>query len=153
MDEIDQKIEIYGIFVRTITATENRRQQASTIYLGIIVAVFTAAGAVGDMPSVLPAVATLCTSIIWLVTVRYFRRLAQAKFAVIKRLESDLPFAPFELEWQEVVPKRKLKVGLTQIEMIAPATIGAIALFYVIWFLVLQLWGILIPTLMEVPCD
>lgn len=148
MDEIDQKIEIYGIFVRTITATENRRQQASTIYLGIIVAVFTVAGAVDDLPTVLPAIATLCTSIIWLVTVQYFRRLAQAKFAAIKSLESDFPVAPFKLEWQEFHRNQRRKIGLTQIEMIAPATVGAISLFYVMWFL----WQELSGSLAELSC-
>ena len=139
MDEINQKIEIYGIFVRTITAAENRRQQASTIYLGIIVAVFTVAGAVDDLPRVLPGIATLATSIIWLVTVLYFRRLAQAKFAAIKSMESDLPVAPFKLEWQEFDRRRKYRFGLTQIEMIPPLSIGIAALLYVIWPLLQQL--------------
>lgn len=139
MDEINQKIEIYGIFVRTITAAENRRQQASTIYLGIIVAVFTVAGAVDELPRALPAIATLATSIIWLATVKYFRRLAQAKFAAIKSIESDLPVAPFKLEWQEFDRRRKYKFGLTQIEMIAPLAIGIVALLYVIWPLLQQL--------------
>ena len=49
MTDLDCKLEIYKIFVGTITASENRRQQASTVYLGMIAAVFTVMASIKNM--------------------------------------------------------------------------------------------------------
>lgn len=44
MDNQPSKIELYSIFVETITAAEQRRQQVSSIYYSILIAVFAFLG-------------------------------------------------------------------------------------------------------------
>ncbi len=52
MTNLDRKLEVYKVFISTITAKENRRQQASVVYLGMIAAIVTAVGVVrDDVPS------------------------------------------------------------------------------------------------------
>ena len=86
MTGLDCKLEIYKIFVGTITASENRRQQASTVYLGMIAAVFTVMASIKNIELIFPVLVILVTSVLWWLTINYFRRLAKAKFSVIAPL-------------------------------------------------------------------
>ena len=92
MTILDRKLEVYKVFVSTITANENRRQQASVVYLGMVAAIVTAVGVVhNNMPLIYPASLIFLISVIWLLTIRYFRRLAKAKFAVVSEIEKIFP--------------------------------------------------------------
>ncbi len=95
-----EELEIYKIYVRTIIATENRRQRAATAYLSIIAAIATVSSIIGDIPLVVPIGAIIFVALIWLATVYYFRRLAKAKFSVISSIEPILPIQPFKEEWK-----------------------------------------------------
>lgn len=110
-------LEVYRIFVATITAAENRRHQASTVYLGMIVALATVIGAFQDI-SFWSILGVMLISVVWLLSVYSFRQLAKAKFHVIKKLEAKLPFAAFGAE--EKKRQRQKRIDLTCLEMTVP---------------------------------
>ena len=141
MTDLDRKLEIYKVFVTTITANENRRQQTSTVYLGMVAAVVTAAGVVRDIPLIYPALVILSISVIWFFTIRYFRRLAKAKFAVVSKIEEDLPIAAFEMEWQILSAGKNNRIGLTRLEMFVPSLIAASCAVYIVFWIVSHCYG------------
>ena len=119
---MNEHLEIYKIVVETITANEGRRQRATAAYLGMIAAIATAAAAIPNLPWIVPTLIILIIAITWLATLVYFRRLAQAKFAVIQELEEKLIFPAFGREWEHFTGKRGFfSMSLTYIEMVVPA--------------------------------
>ena len=141
MTDLDRKLEIYKVFVTTITANENRRQQTSTVYLGMVAAVVTAAGVVRDIPLIYPALVILSISVIWFFTIGYFRRLAKAKFAVVSKMEEDLPIAAFEMEWQILSAGKNNRIGLTHLEMFVPSLIAAGCIIYIVFWIISHCYG------------
>ena len=133
---MNDRIVIYQVIVATITANEGRRQRATTAYLSMIAAIATAA-AIPGLPLIVPASVILVIALTWLATVQYFRRLAQAKFAVIAEIEKDLEFSAFKLERQYSESKRKFfHMKLTHLEMILPvlAILGSAA--YILYWII-----------------
>lgn len=123
------RIDLYGIYINTITAAENRRQQVSAIYFSLISAGIGLTGtySMNNTRYLLPLIAFI--SVIWLITIRYFRKLAQAKFKVIEKLEKDWELQPFATEWEYLKAQKKksfLCISLTSLEMMPPV----IALLY-----------------------
>lgn len=113
-------LEVYRIFVATITAAENRRHQASTVYLGMIVALATVIGAFQEI-RLWSILGVMPISVVWLFNVYSFRQLAKAKFHVIKILEAKLPFAAFDAEEEE--RKKRQRIDLTHLEMAVPVLV------------------------------
>lgn len=128
---VDRQVEIYKTFVETITAAESRRQQVSAMYISIIAAIVTVASAVTSAASISLAGIIIALSVTWFMSIQYFRKLAKAKFEVVKRIENDLPIAPFALEWKEFKQNGKF-VGLTHVEMVLPTISGLGGLVYVL---------------------
>lgn len=91
-------IQIYSIWVGTITQSEARRQHASSFYLSVVAAL----GAVSQhdaQQSIYAFCAIAFVATLWLYTIKYFQALAKAKFDVIEKMEAQLPLAPFREEW------------------------------------------------------
>lgn len=136
MNEPDFRLQIYKVYVDTIISTENRRLHASTVYLGMIAAVATFSGTVSEVKLIYPVTVTLAISTVWWLTVKYFRKLAQAKFSVIAELEKDLPIAVFELEWKAIKDNRSRGPSLTQLEMVLPIVTAALCAVYILFYTV-----------------
>ena len=134
MTDLDRKLEVYKVFISTITANENRRQQASVVYLGMIAAIVTAVGVVcNNMPLIYPTSLIFLISTIWFLTIRYFRRLAKAKFAVVSEIEKDLPVAAFEMEWKILSEEKNKLIDLTHLEMFLPLFIALGCAGYIVF--------------------
>ena len=134
MSDVDRKLEIYKVFISTITANENRRQQASVVYLGMIAAIVTAVGVVhNDMPLLYPATLIFLISTIWFLTIKYFRRLAKAKFAVVSEMEKDIPIAAFEMERKILSEQKSCQVDLTHLEMALPFFLALVCIGYMVF--------------------
>ena len=134
MADLDRKLEIYKVLISTITANENRRQQASVVYLGMIAAIVTAVGVVRyNMQLIYPASLIFLISMVWFLTIRYFRRLAKAKFAVVSEIEKDLPVAAFEMEWKMLSEEKKNSIDLTHLEMFLPLFIALGCVVYIVF--------------------
>jgi len=135
MDGLNHRLEIYKVFVTTITANENRRQRASTIYLAMLAAIATVASSIRDMDLIYPVMVILLISIIWLCNIIYFLKLAQAKFLVVAEIEKNLPIAAFGMEWQTFKDnKRWWQISLTKLEMTVPVLAIVLCISYVAFY-------------------
>ncbi|MBC6441386.1 MAG: hypothetical protein GDA49_13490 [Rhodospirillales bacterium] len=140
---MSERIEIYKIVVDTITASEARRQQAGSAYIGMIAAIVTATGAFSSLTAITAAVQVFVIALVWSATVCYFRRLATAKFDVIAEMEKDLEIAAFDMEWKRFKEGKKA-FSLTRIEMIIPVGLLIISGVYVVLWIACYIWQRLI---------
>ena len=132
---VNEHLEIYKIVVDTITANEGRRQGTTTAYLGMLAAIATVTAAIPGLPLIAPMLAVFVIALTWFATVLYFRRLAQAKFAVITEIEKKLVLPAFKLEWQHFKGKRKfVHLSLTYLEMVVPAGAAVVSFGYILYW-------------------
>jgi hypothetical protein len=105
----DHVLEQYKLYVELADRAAQRRNAATTgwipLLLNIVVALVTVSAASQALGRGGQAVLTLLGILIclsWFQDERRYRALAVAKYAVIARLEKQLPFALEEAEWQEL---------------------------------------------------
>ena len=143
MKQNHKNLELYDTFVGTLISTEQRRQQASGIYLSLLSAGAAALGIVKTIDPIYIVLPAFVISVIWLASLHYFRALSKAKFEVIAQFEKGWEIRPFELEWKEFQKLRNknmfLKLGLTHLEMLTPLLIGIVSFIYLIARLVLHI--------------
>lgn len=132
MTEKSEMLELYSVYVETVTANEQRRQALSAFYTTIIAAGAAFLTSDNDYDHVWIISAIFVISVIWYLTIRYFRRLAKAKFEVIKLMESHFAVQPFGLEWKffkgdlpdnAEAPRKKrrwIRFSLTHFDMVIP---------------------------------
>ena len=88
--------------------------------------------------------AVFVIALTWFATVLYFRRLAQAKFAVIAKVEKELVLPAFKLEWQHFKGKGKfVHLSLTYLEMVVPAGAAVVSFAYILYWLAAKFNSIL----------
>ncbi len=98
-------LEMYRIYSEITDNVSNRRQSANTFFLTINTAII---GAVGwlDGRSVswdwAISLAAMLICYTWYRLVRSYRDLNSAKFKVLHEMEKELPFSPFDAEWEAV---------------------------------------------------
>lgn len=128
------KLELYAIFVATITAKEQRRHQVAAIYVALISLGTAFLGVYTDLDPLYITAPVGLTALFWLLNMLYFRSLAKAKFAVIHEIEKDWDFRPFELEWQKLQEQpRQMRISLTFVEILFPALILVGTLIYALY--------------------
>ncbi len=135
MSESPRKLDLYNIYVNTIISNENRRQQASAIYLSLISAGLALIGSVKSINIYYLIFPAMAISIIWLLTIIYFRSLAQAKFKVIEEIEKDWDIKPFYSEWTHFKSQKRgafFQISLTYLEMSIPIITFACASIYIL---------------------
>ena len=133
---MNEHLEIYKIIIDTITANEGRRQRTTTAYLGMLAAITTATAAIPGLSLIASMLAVFVISLTWFSTVLYFRRLAQAKFAVIAEVEKELVLPAFKLEWQHFKGKRKfVHLSLTYLEMVVPFCAAVVSFAYILYWI------------------
>ena len=113
MDQHQEAIELYKTYVETITANEHRRQSIGALYTSLIAAAGVLLASDREFDPHWIALGVLVISGVWLASVRYFIRLAQAKFVVIRQLEDQFSIKPFRREWQAF--KQHEKPGETEV--------------------------------------
>lgn len=129
MNDLEARLEIYRIWVETITAAERRRHFVSAGYAALAIAPITVAGVLPDVEMIYIAAPVYFVSGLWLTTVYSFRCLARAKFKVIEELEASLPAAPFREEWRVLKSNPNGLFGwwdyhpLTGLEMACPTAL------------------------------
>jgi hypothetical protein len=118
-DDADTVLSQYQMLVEMADRVSARRAGANTFFVTIntaLVAVFglvTSARTItrghpsspGTFGLVLTAIAGAVLSVTWLMLLAYYRRLNGAKFAVINKIELQLPVKPFTEEWQILNPE------------------------------------------------
>lgn len=130
-DELAILINLYHIHSNLIAANELKRQQASQIYLAIIVAIIASRTYMSGMSVDLSAILVVIICGVWLFTIRYHRNLAAAKFKVIGEIEEHFPFKPFAREW-EAFKATPHSVELTKIERVLPIALSVSAIIIIV---------------------
>lgn len=136
--EINKKeiLELYAVYVQTITANEQRRLQLSAFYLTLVSTGLALLGILEGMDPVFIVFPVLMISIVWFSSIKYFRQLAKAKFMVINEMENNFFLKPFGMERDNYKGKKifksKLlkKYGLTHLDMCIPLIIGICSSIY-----------------------
>ncbi len=134
MSNKQENVNIYGIYVQTITANEQRRQTLAALYLSLVAAGIALLASEKITHYIAVAIPISIVSIVWFATIKYFRNLAKAKFKVIEELEKDFEIKPFGREWEYYkMEKGGLKIGLTHLELIIPIVIFTASSIYVLY--------------------
>jgi hypothetical protein len=143
-------LDQYVLYVKMADRISSRRATANSFFLTISVSLVTAMSALTRLypsPSLLcqlwtaaTAAAGVALSLAWLLTVRAYRLINEAKFQVINSLEKKLPAAGFEAErtYLEEAGKKRKPARLTTVESVVPAVfLGMFILLLVVTMLLL----------------
>ena len=129
--------EIYKLGVEMADRVSARRGSANSFFLAVHAAMTAlvgvlhqaphSAGTTADFPfaSVLTAAAGITLAVAWWLSLRSYRDLNTAKFAVLTKLEEELPVKLFTDEWQQLKQDpvegwRKRYAELGQVEQVVP---------------------------------
>jgi hypothetical protein len=125
------RIELYKTMIGTIIAHEQRRQQVTSVNISLLIAGMAALGGIEGIDPAYIALPAIPLAAIWLFSVQYYRRLAEAKWGVVQELEQHFETQPFTEEWTRVRAANPLVlVGLTRLEMSVPTIILAVSAIY-----------------------
>ncbi len=122
-------MEIYKTYVATAEAISTRRQKSNAFFLTVNTAIIAGLGysnpclqqTLGRLVWVI-SLAGILISYTWYRLIRSYKGLSSAKFKVIHLIESKLPLAAFDAEWEAVGRGRDRKKYLpfTHVETIVP---------------------------------
>ena len=143
-------IEQYKLYVQMADNVSLRRSQSNQFYISVLSALLAVVALVGklygsgeDARTELVNVAFLCITIlgliiclVWAVNLLSYRQLNSGKFRVIHEMESMLPYACYDHEWELLGRGHSFSkyIPLTSIEVYVPAIMS---IPYIIVFLYL----------------
>lgn len=107
--------------VEMANAVSQRRDSLNNLFVTLNLAIIAANSSVLDGMSILLCIVGMIECIVWVMFIRNFKALNEAKFEVINELEKELPAHPFNDEWAAVKRSRKYKEG-TCLEVVLPIT-------------------------------
>jgi len=121
-------LEQYKLYVEMADRISSRRQSANSFFLSINTAIIALMGYVNlgnkDVFDFywLVSLAGMVLCYMWYRLVRSYKDLNTAKFKVVHEMETRLPFAPYDLEWEKVGKgeNSKLYLPFTHIEIFIP---------------------------------
>jgi len=125
-------LEQYKLCVEMADKNSARRTNANRFFLSANTLLLTAIGVLTKLESGFAALNPLWVIItsfagilfcwVWLVTIRCYRDLSEAKFKVINTIEKKLPAAAFNVEWLCLNPENKTTryPQLTKVESYVP---------------------------------
>jgi len=124
-----QPVEIYGVYVEALVASEGKRQSMNSVYSSLLIAGGALLGAIDKLDPLYIFVPLLLISVVWCLNLNQFRDLAKVKFKVLFELEEKLEFAPFTKEW-ELFRKSNFR-RFSNIELALPVTATIVSLLYI----------------------
>lgn len=141
-DKKDILFKQYKLYVETAERVSDRRQNANSFFLTLnsILVAFT--GFLTTLPfeiwHVLIAIAGLSISILWLLTLRSFRKLNESKFKIIHQLEEKMPSKLFKDEW-DYLHKEENKTKYLKLSVIEQGIPIIFSILY-ISIIILMVW-------------
>lgn len=125
-------LEMYKQYVEMADNISSRRQSTNSFFLSINTAVLAvyglSKGAEFASWAWALSIAGIVLCVAWYRLVRSYRDLNSAKFKVVHEMEKELPFAPFDAEWEAVGRGKnpKLYRSFTAVELTIPWVFVAI---------------------------
>lgn len=131
MDETSQLVALHSTVVDTASAAESRRQNISVVSASLISGGLAFLGFDSPLGLEHLVVPLLIISSIWFVSVRFYSKLAKAKWEVIHEIENSLAYRPFTREWELFDQQNpSFKIGPSDLEQIIPALIFLVSAGY-----------------------
>lgn len=109
----------WSVCVSQADAISNKRLSANNIYITVNAALVALMSFTSDWQNCMIAVLGVIVVILWLCSIKSYRRLNAAKYQVILELEKHLPAAPMDAEWNILKGDKKYH-RLTSTERILP---------------------------------
>lgn len=121
-------LEQYKLFVEMADRVSARRQSANSFFLSVNTAIIALVGYINSGTQTssnfnwLIALAGIALCLMWFRLIKSYKDLNTAKFSVIHEMEAELPFAPYDVEWDKVQrgTNSKLYLPFTHIEIYIP---------------------------------
>lgn len=104
--------------VEMANSISTRRDAMNSLFVTFNIAIMAAASYVWNERTALLSATGIALSIVWILFIKYYRALNQAKYDMILKIEENLPFEPFRMEWDEF--KRRNHLEGTIIELVLP---------------------------------
>ena len=145
----DHLLEQYKLYVEMADRVSQRREQSNRFYMTVvaaIVAILIVAARFGTPEGIWPMMFLIAglfgtaLSLVWYFNIKSYRQLNTAKFAIINKMEQQLPAAPYADEWELLRPQDgpAKYIQLTRIERFVPVIFGILFLClagYAVWLL------------------
>ena len=127
----DHLLEQYKLYVEMADRVSQRREQSNRFYVSLVAAIvallvilarFDVADGAWPIVFLISGVVGAALSLVWYVNIKSYRQLNSAKFAIINKMEKQLPAAGYSDEWEILRPKAgpAQYFQLTRIEQFVP---------------------------------
>jgi hypothetical protein len=143
----DQLIEQYKLYVQMADKISDRRAIANTFFLSLNSFLLTVLGVLPQLKSniveftliwvIVVSIAGIIFCFSWIMLIRGYRKLNEAKFYIINRMEEKLPVTMYASEWKYLENiKEKLRflpfnIGYSPLSMIERWVPSLIVLLYI----------------------
>ena len=128
----DHFLEQYKLYVEMADRVSQRREQANRFYVSLVAAIvallvvlarFDVADGAWPVVFLISGLFGAALSVVWFVNIRSYRQLNSAKFAIINKMEEQLPTSGYADEWELLRPKDgpAKYFQLSRIEQFVPA--------------------------------
>lgn len=118
-------LEQWKTCVESVDRISQRRDAANGLFTTLGIGVLTASTAIGGCKSIPLLIVGIGICIVWLLYISSFKRLNDAKFAVIDSMESQMQGRPFADEWKRLTGSKKYNKQTT-IEKALPMLFGIV---------------------------
>ena len=146
----DHLLEQYKLYVEMADRVSQRRDQSNRFYVTIVSALAAIVviiarfgvpenGTLLEVAFLVVGLFGIALSVVWHFNIRSYRVLNSAKFAIINRIEKQLPFAGYSEEWEILRPPegRRPYFQLTRVEQFIPAIFAVLFAALTIYAVVL----------------
>lgn len=120
-DQIDAILAQWQTCVEMANSVSQRRDAMNNIFISLNLAIIAAVSFVWNAKTVFLLIVGIVLCAIWLLFIRNFKLLNEAKFQVINEIEEKLPMTPFGREWGKLQSNKKYMDG-TKLERALPIT-------------------------------
>lgn len=105
--------------VEMANSVSQRRDTMNNIFITLNLAIMAAVSMVWNIKSILILVAGCAICGLWILFIQNYKRLNTAKFEIINKMERDLPYQPFNIEWEKLKNNKEYKDS-TKLERFLP---------------------------------
>jgi hypothetical protein len=146
--------EQYKIYLEMTDRISSRRQSANSFFVTINTVLVTLAGYAKSATNAdiffyaVTSIAGILICYIWYRLVLSYKNLNSAKFKVIRAIEADLPYKPYDAEWVAVGEgkNKKLYHPFTSLEMRVPWIFCALHILVLAYMVP---WSTLLPSCIQ----
>jgi hypothetical protein len=143
----DPLLEQYKTYVEMTDRVSTRRSHTNRFYVSLLsgllalLSIVASKDGFAQIPHMVilgVGILGILLCILWFFTIRDYRRLNSAKFEVVNQMEQQLPFQPYDREW-EILSKGKggrRYLGLSRIEQYVSLLVATLFVVLLVYSLV-----------------